>query len=165
MQSLASAKSSLEPPAVTRPRDALRSRGMGKRGSESKQGNDCTKAFPPHLVPPASLRPPWGLAGGAGRKAQGGHRRAVQDIRVTETAELADRRRRARGHGGGGLCPSPAGSLSTWPFPPSPAGAWPASSPSSRCYLSLPVSFPLHHAAASAWALNNNEQGAADSRK
>ena len=81
---------------------------MVKRGSESKQGNDCTKAFPPDVVPPASLRPHWGLAGGAGRKAQEGHRRVVQDIRVTETAELADRRRGARGHRGGWALPLPS---------------------------------------------------------
>lgn len=63
-----------------------------------------------------------------------------------------------------GPAPSPAGSLSSLPSPPTPAGIWSASNPSSWCYLSLPVSIAHHHAAASAWALNNN-QGAEDTRK
>lgn len=73
-----------------------------------------------------------------------------------------DRRKRAGG-GTVGTVPFPAGSLSSQPFPPFPAGIWSASNPNGWCYLSLPVSFPHRHTAASVWGQNNN-QGAADTR-
>lgn len=146
----ASAKSSLEPPAVTTHPVTLSEQGNCINvGLRANRGMTGTKAFPgccPLSLPYASQ--------GLGRGLRGRPRRAIagwsRTSEVMETAELVDRRKRAHGHEGWAWPPSPAGSLSTWPFPPSPAAIWSASSPSSRCYLSLPVSFPTtFHAAAS----------------
>lgn len=50
-------------------------------GLRPNRGMTGTKAFPLDTVPTPSPMPRWGLGRGAERKAQEGHRRAVQDIR------------------------------------------------------------------------------------
>lgn len=118
--------------------------------------------FPPDgLLPPSGLSGDW--TGKSWEEHPGGPPRDCPSTRGDGDNRAGFDRRKRAGRGVVGTVPSPAGSLSSQPFPPFPAGIWSASSPNSWCYLSLPVSFPHHHTAASVWGQNNN-QGAADAR-